>query len=70
MKSLECSEEHLFGILRSREVIDAESKEQLSRIEESRRRICGTKTAQGLWEEQLLVRAEFFEALYSRSKKE
>ena len=37
--------------------------DQLQKIEASQHRICGTKTAQGLWEEQLLQRRTYFEAL-------
>lgn len=36
---------------------------ELNKIENSRHRICATKTAQGLWEEQLLMRNAYFEAL-------
>ena len=37
--------------------------DQLQKIEDSHHRICGTKTAQRLWEEQLLLRRTYFEAL-------
>ena len=37
--------------------------EQLKHIENSHQRICGTNTAQKLWEEQLLMRKSYFEAL-------
>ena len=37
--------------------------DQLKQIENSYHRICGTKTAQGLWEEQLLLRRAYYEAL-------
>ena len=37
--------------------------DQLKQIENSRHRICGTKTAQSLWEEQLLMRRAYYEAL-------
>lgn len=37
--------------------------DQLKQIEDSQSRICGTKTAQRLWEEQLLVRKNIYEAL-------
>ena len=40
--------------------------EQLKQIENSQCRICGTKTAQRLWEEQLLQRKTYFEALMSQ----
>lgn len=36
---------------------------ELNKVENSRQRICATKTAQGLWEEQLLMRKTYFEAL-------
>lgn len=37
--------------------------DELEKIENSRQHICATKTAQGLWEEQLLMRNTYFEAL-------
>ena len=37
--------------------------DQLKQIESSHHRICGTKTALRLWEEQLLLRRTYFEAL-------
>ena len=37
--------------------------DQLKQIENSHHRICGTKTAQRLWEEQLLLRRTYFEVL-------
>lgn len=37
--------------------------DQLKQIENSHHRICGTNTAQRLWEEQLLLRKSYFEAL-------
>ena len=53
----------MYGAHNAAEILEG-CREQLNRIEESRRRICGTKTAQGLWEEQILVRTGYFEALY------
>lgn len=38
-------------------------KDQLNQIENSYHCICGTNTAQRLWEEQLLLRKSYFEAL-------
>lgn len=37
--------------------------DQLKQIESFQDRICGTKTAQRLWEEQLLLRKKYYEAL-------
>lgn len=38
-------------------------RNQLRQIEDSQDRICGTKTAQRLWEQQLLLRKKYYEAL-------
>lgn len=52
----------MFGEHNASQIIHGCTNE-LNKIENSRQRICATKTAQGLWEEQLLMRNAYFEAL-------
>ena len=41
-------------------------REQLKQIENAQLRVCGTKTAQRLWDEQLLLRKNYYEALLNQ----
>ena len=52
----------MFGEHNAAQVVHGCTNE-LKKIENSRRHICATKTAQRLWEEQLLMRNAYFEAL-------
>lgn len=52
----------IFGEHNAAQIING-CTDQLKQIENSHHRICGTKTAQRLWEEQLLVRKTYYEAL-------
>ena len=53
---------------RSAAEIEESCKEQLKLIEDAYDRVCGTKTAEKLWKEQLAVRKQYYEALLNQMK--